>query len=204
MKWLLIIAGVIVALTLSLSLFLQPNDMSLCPWNQGQPTTRQGCQAADAIVAISGGDTQARTAHAVSLYQNGWAPYIIFSGAARDKSGPSNAQAMRAQAIEVGVPASAILIEELSENTEQNASKTRELLVARDINDVILVTSGYHQRRASLEFNRSVADQPIAIRNSPTNDRDWGWWWWATPRGWYLATTEFGKIVVFYAGGTSS
>ena len=42
----------------------------------------------DAIVAISGGETDARTAEAIKLYKDGWATHIIFSGAALDPNSP--------------------------------------------------------------------------------------------------------------------
>ena len=93
MKWVLITIGVLAILAFGLSIYLQPNSFALCPYNNGEPTTREGCQPAGAIVAVSGGDTMARTKKAVEMYKNGWAPKIIFSGAAEDKGGPSNAAA---------------------------------------------------------------------------------------------------------------
>lgn len=201
MKWVWSILGVVIVLTVVLSVYLQPNSLSLCPYNNGEPVTREGCQPADAIIAISGGDTQARTKSAIYHYQKGWAPLLIFSGAAEDKDGASNAMAMRQQAIAAGVPASAIVIEEYAENTRENAERTRDLLVSRAISDVILITSGYHQRRASLEFAAQTKGDDITIRNAPTDDKDWSWWWWTTPRGWYLAYGEFGKIISLYLQG---
>ena len=82
-----------VAVIVGLSYYLSPDDLKDCP----RPGSEQ-CQKAGAIIVISGGDTEARTAEAVKLYQAGWAPTIILSGAAADKSGPSNAAAMRKQA----------------------------------------------------------------------------------------------------------
>ncbi|MDB5177814.1 MAG: hypothetical protein JWO61_197 [Candidatus Saccharibacteria bacterium] len=198
MKTAIIIVVTLIVATLGLSIYLQPNDFTLCPMNE-KPITRDGCNAADAIVTISGGDTSARTEHAITLYKHEWAPILIFSGAAQDKTGPSNALAMRQIAISAGVPASAILIEEDSANTQQNAENTNQLLATHDINSVILVTSGYHQRRASLEFHNKL-DTGVTVRNSPTFDKDWNWYWWVTPRGWWLAGGEFVKIIAFYLG----
>jgi uncharacterized SAM-binding protein YcdF (DUF218 family) len=204
MKWLLGVAITIIVLAFGLSVYLQPNSFALCPFNNGEPTSREGCHAAEALVVVSGGDTPARTKKAVEMFNNGWAPRIIFSGAAEDKEGPSNAAAMRLDAIKQGVPANAILIEEFSENTSENAEKTRDLLMRYKIQDIILITSGYHQRRASLEFAAYTKGDKILIRNAPTNDRDWGWWWWLTPRGWILAVGEFIRIVSLYATGVVS
>lgn len=201
MKWIMGIVATLALLAFGLSVYLQPNSFALCPDNNGKPITREGCASAEAIVVVSGGDTPARTKKAVEMYNNGWAPRIIFSGAAEDKEGPSNAAAMRADAIKQGVPSKSILIEEFSENTSENAEKTRELLMRYEIKDIILVTSGYHQRRASLEFAAYTKGDNVVIRNAPTDDRDWGWWWWLTPRGWVLAMGEFMRIISLYVSG---
>ncbi|MNL30036.1 hypothetical protein D3C87_1517490 [compost metagenome] len=134
------------------------------------------------------------------LYEQGWASSLIFSGAAQDKSGPSNAAVMRNDAISAGVPASAITIEEQGETTRQNADKTQQLLEENGIETVILVTSAYHQRRAGLEFSER-SDGKVAIVNHPVaSDKQWSSWWWLTPGGWYLAVGEFIKIMMFYVG----
>ena len=62
MKWLLASLTIFIVMTVGLGLYLQPNSFALCPYNQGKPVTREGCAPAGAIVAISGGDTAARTA----------------------------------------------------------------------------------------------------------------------------------------------
>jgi uncharacterized SAM-binding protein YcdF (DUF218 family) len=199
MRSIIIAAIVAVIATVGLGIYLAPNDLSGC--SQG-PTGEGKCKKADAIVAVSGGDTPARTKEAVRLYEQGWASSLIFSGAAQDKSGPSNAAVMRRDAINAGVPASAITIEEQGETTKQNADKTQQLLEEKDIKTVILVTSAYHQRRAGLEFSER-SDGNVAIVNHPVaNDKQWSEWWWLTPSGWYLALGEFIKIILFYVGVT--
>ena len=197
MKWLIGIFLAVVGLVVGLSVYLQPNSFMGCG---EQPLADTECSKADAIVVVSGGDTQARTAAGIALYKQGWADVLVFSGAAFDKTGPSNAAAMMSQAEAEGVPADAILIDEDSVNTQQNAENTQSIFKERDFQEVILVTSGYHQRRASLEFNK-IADG-VTIRNYPVQDSDWGWYWWATPRGWWLAGGEVVKIIAFYLGVT--
>ena len=199
LKMLFIIPFFIAILIVAISLYLQPNDFLACG---KEPVTGSECDSADAIVVVSGGDTAKRTSEGIRLYQNGWAEYLVLSGAARDKSGPSNAAAMKLQAQQAGVPDSAILIDEEAVNTQQNAENVKSIFDERNFKEVILVTSGYHQRRASLEFNKR-SDTTI-IRNHPVvNDQDWNWYWWATPRGWWLAGGEIVKIVAFYLGATS-
>jgi len=191
-----VILGIAV-LIIGLTLYLGPNDLSGC---DDQPSVKVGCQQADAIVAVSGGDTTARTNEAIKLYQNGWAPKLVFSGAAQDKSGPSNAAVMRRLALAAGVPESAILIEDQSTTTEENAQNTQSIFADNHISSVILVTSAYHQRRAGLEFKADSAG--ISVRNHPVaSDKQWSTVWWLTPGGWYLAISEVIKILAFYLGG---
>jgi len=198
MKALIAVVVALVVIVIGLSIYLSPDDLSEC---DEQPSDKQGCQAADAIVAVSGGDTPARTAEAIELYKNGWAPKLIFSGAALDKSGPSNAEVMRSQALGSGVPQEDILIEEYGETTRENAENTQDILADNSITSVILVTSGYHQRRAGLEFSKRA--QNVEVRNHPAaSDKQWSAWWWLTPSGWFLAVSEFIKIIAFYIGGT--
>ena len=189
--------AIVVIVILGFGVYLQPDDLIHC----GQtPGTDTNCRIVDAIVAVSGGDTGARTNQAVDLYKNGWSKTLIFSGAAQDKTGPSNAAAMKILAISAGVPVSDIFIDEYSETTKQNAENIQTIFTERNIKSVILVTSGYHQRRASLEFNKRTHD--VSILNHPVlTDKDWSWWWWMTPYGWWLATSEVAKIAIFYVVG---
>ncbi|SRR6266702_1533173 len=154
------------------------------------------CASADVIVAISGGDTDARAREAISLYQQGWAPYIIFSGAAQDKQGTSNAAAMAQQALGARVPQSAILLDESSVSTADNASQVRPIMLQHNFKRLILVTSPYHQRRASIEFNRRLGDIAVIINHPTSTDRYWNPNnWWTTPWGLWLGMSELFKVL---------
>jgi uncharacterized SAM-binding protein YcdF (DUF218 family) len=199
MRWLLLIPVVMIAIILGASTYLQPNNFDGC---NDVPEMSGHCQKVDAIVVVSGGDTNARTDRGISLLKNGWADVIIFSGAAQDKTGLSNAAAMRNRALAQNVPATSIYVEEYSETTEQNAENTQSIFETRGFQKVMLVTSGYHQRRAFLEFEKRsgpthVLNYPLAV------DKDWSSWWWLTPRGWWLAGGEFVKIIAFYVTGST-
>ncbi|MDB5161735.1 MAG: exported protein of unknown function [Candidatus Saccharibacteria bacterium] len=200
-KWLIIIPIVIAVCITALSVYLQPNDFIGCG---DVPDGKGNCQKLDAIVVVSGGDTNARTDEGIRLLKNGWADTIIFSGAAKDKTGLSNAAAMRLRALGEDVPTDSILVDEFAETTEQNAANTRSIFKNHGFEKVMLVTSGYHQRRADLEFEKSAQD--VEILNHPLlNDKDWHFaFWWVTPRGWWLAGGEVAKIIAFYVTGTVS
>jgi uncharacterized SAM-binding protein YcdF (DUF218 family) len=140
--------------------------------------TEDALVKSDAIVAISG-DTGARTDTAVALWKDGWAPLIIFSGAAIDPESVSSAEIMRREAVRQGVPESATLIEPNSTTTDENASEVAKLLIDRRIKSAILVTSPWHQRRASIAFSRALASRGVALRNYPARDPQWNavlWW----------------------------
>jgi uncharacterized SAM-binding protein YcdF (DUF218 family) len=171
--------------------FLSIDDLKNCPAPNIASST---CAPADAIVAISGGDTQARALEAIKLYLAGWAPRLIFSGAALDTSGPSNAEAMRSQAMRAGVPANVITLDTNAVDTAQNARNASTLL--QNAHRVILVTSPYHQHRAAVEFAKFFGNG-VAIINHPTStDHLWPQYWWLTLTGWWLAITESIKTLV--------
>jgi uncharacterized SAM-binding protein YcdF (DUF218 family) len=152
-------------------------------------------QKADVIVAISGGDTASRAATATQLYKDGWGPKLVFSGAALDPLSPSNAAVMREIAIRSGVPSEDVIAEERAVDTAENALNSVVILKQLKAKRVILVTSGYHQRRAAMEF-REVIGKNVQIINHPAPDRSWSSLWWTNLRGWWLAVGELIKILV--------
>lgn len=132
---------------------------------------------ADAIVVVSGGDTDARISEGVKLYLQKWAPKLVFSGAAAEGD-VSNALAMKRIAVTKGVPAGDILIEENSKTTVENADFTAKIIRDNDYKSIILVTSPYHQRRAYTQF-REFLGKDFIILNHSAIDSTWAkksWW----------------------------
>lgn len=195
-----IFISVFVIFIIATTLYLSPNDLKDCTApGVFENNTENLCQKVDAIVAISGGNTTKRTDHAVALLQSGWSSKIIFSGAAADSLSPSNASTMGKQAENMGVSSSQIILEEQAENTKSNAELTKKIIVENNIKSIILTTSGYHQRRAFLEFSNALKDTGVKIINSPTEtDEDWSYFWWLKPRSWTLVVSEYVGIGLFY------
>lgn len=153
---------------------------------------------ADAIVVISGGDTDARLSEGVKLYFQKWAPVIIFSGAAASGE-VSNALAMERLAIKAGVPAESIIIEEKSKTTLENARYTSEIVKDKKIKSIILITSPYHQRRAYNEFRAELGKDMIIINHS-AKDQTWAKRsWWENANARFLT---FGEILKNFYGLT--
>lgn len=90
----------------------------------------------------------------VSLFQRGMFPLIVFTGATsrttRDRMPRGEAEHYRERALELGVPASAILVEPRARNTGENIKFARALLEERgiDVPSVLLVSKPYEERRA--------------------------------------------------------
>lgn len=152
-------------------------------------------ERSDAIVVVSGGDTRLRTLKGIELYQRQLAPLLIFSGAASDPKSPSNAHAMRDIAIDAGVPPDVIALEEQAQTTQQNANQVSTIVRALQSNQIILVTSPYHQRRAAIEFKQRLGVETAIINHSAPDDAWSRAWWWTNPRGWYLTMTEMPKTL---------
>jgi uncharacterized SAM-binding protein YcdF (DUF218 family) len=66
--------------------------------------------------------------------------------------GPTLANSMRNFLVDLGVPETSILLEDRSRNTYENARYSAELLRARRISHVVLVTDAMHLPRAARCF----------------------------------------------------
>lgn len=153
-------------------------------------------QRVDAIIAISG-DTGPRVRAAVDLWNEGYAQTLIFSGGARDPASPSSGEIMKRQAIALGVPDKAILVEPESATTDQNAEHVALLMKATGLKSAILVTSAFHQRRASLHFTREFERHGLTFINRPADDASWDpTFWWTKRDSRTITLVELAKIAV--------
>jgi uncharacterized SAM-binding protein YcdF (DUF218 family) len=189
--WVGIAIAALALIAVALNALLTPDDLRFC---DKRPSGAENCQAADAIIAVSGGNTMSRVKSAVELYKDGWGKKIIFSGAASDPDSPSNAVAMRDMAVGLGVPKGAIIVEETSANTRENAENTAKILKRHVVKGVILVTSQYHVRRVAWEFGRAAPE--VDSRAHPADDPSWHWWFFK-PSGWWRAIYELGGLITF-------
>lgn len=88
------------------------------------------------------------------LYHRGMAPLVVFTGATsrttRERMPRGEAEHYRDRAVELGVPADAILVEPMARNTGENIRFSRTLLEERrvPVSRVLLVSKPYEERRA--------------------------------------------------------
>lgn len=158
----LIALMIVVAIPIAVGVYLSPQD---------------DLEKADLIVVVSGGETAARVKEGVWLYKSGYAPKILFSGAAAEGD-VSNALSMKRIAMRAGVPDGAIVLEENSKDTLQNAEFSAEIIKNIGAKSIILSTSPYHQRRAYIHFRDSLG-KDFTILNWSAKDSTWrklGWW----------------------------
>ena len=91
---------------------------------------------------------RSRVDHGISLYHQGLIKKLVFTGGRDQSGGLSQAQSMKNIATNSGVPAKAILLEEKSKDTWENIYKAQEILIANDLNKILLVSDPYHLPRA--------------------------------------------------------
>lgn len=86
---------------------------------------------------------------------------ILVTGGDPAKSGQAEAEIMKRELTEIGIPADHILVETQSLNTAQNAKFCAPIIDKNGFDQVILVTSGFHMTRALVHFRR-YSIEPIS------------------------------------------
>lgn len=99
-----------------------------------------------------------RSRHAAALWKAGHAASIICTGGVGPGLTRSEADGCREVATGAGVPAGAILLEEASHSTEENASNARSIMDAHGWQTAIVVSDSYHVARARRVFARVGVD----------------------------------------------
>ncbi len=118
-------------------------------------------EKADVIVVLGGGSGE-RTLQAVDLYKRGYAPSIMVCGG-KGVWRFTWGEVMTDLAVEEGVPRDAIIVEDLSMTTFENARNARSIAEERGFTSVIVVSSPYHMRRVSLLFRKAFKGSGISL-----------------------------------------
>jgi len=204
-----VVGGVLASLALGWSLLWslpQASEWLRAPLEaQHRVLSNASLPDADAIVVLGGGTVRperlstSRLGEAARAWRAGRAPIVILSGGGgRGGTGRGRTEARRmAEAIvTLGVPASALVLEERSHSTLENAEFTARLARERHIRDVLLVTSSVHMPRASLLFKDAGVDAiPVPVPEA-TAEGSWKQRWLPTRR----ALWRSGRALKEYAG----
>jgi len=105
-----------------------------------------------------------RINHAIILYRKGQVRKLIFTGGQGNPGEPTESSAARDYALQSGVPASAILIEEKSHNTYENILYAKQLADTHGLKKVLIVSDPLHMKRAMA----MATDAGLAADPSPT------------------------------------
>lgn len=139
-------------------------------------------EKADCIFVLGSHDTRVAE-RAAELYLQGWAPLIVMSGGlgrlTKESWTESEASLFARIAMQKGVPADAILVEDKSTNTGENILFTQQLLMQKglDPQHFILVQKPYMERRSFATFEKQWPDKKLTVtspqiefKNYPTPD----------------------------------
>lgn len=116
-----------------------------------------------------GPSLERRVKHAAALYRQGLTDHILCSGGVGDNA-PAEAIAACDRLIELGVPPEAIVYEDRSHSTEENAAYSTALMRTRGWRSALLVSDGFHLFRAAWMFQRAgveVYPSPAQVTVGP-------------------------------------
>lgn len=146
---------------------------------------RQSTQNADAIVVLAGG--KGRVEEGVRLFRESRAEYLLFIGVdpsvrKSDLYRPKH-----------GDPSSEnVVLEKSSRNTLENSIYGRDIIVRSGVHSIILITSRYHLKRASILFRNSLPKN-ITIIPYPVDSVNLKESWWNHGGSFQLLFREFYK-----------
>jgi uncharacterized SAM-binding protein YcdF (DUF218 family) len=155
-------------------------------------------QAADAALVLAGDPDYERTRTAATLVVSGQARLLILTGGER---GPGDsAESLREVALGLGVPAGSIRMEQVSTSTHESLVAVQPILAQENVRRLALVTSPYHERRATWAAQRTL--RGVEILSHPASPSTWepaGWWKTAWNRR--IVVGEYLKLVYYVLRG---
>jgi uncharacterized SAM-binding protein YcdF (DUF218 family) len=152
---------------------------------------RQNNQKADAIIVLAGG--KGRVEEGVRLFKASRAQFLFFIGVDPSvrKSDLYHPQG--------GDPSSKnVFLEKSSRNTLENSIFGRDLIVNSGVHSVLLLTSRYHLKRASILFRNSLPKE-ITIIPYPVDTVNLKESWWNHGGSFQLLFREFYKYCLLRA-----
>jgi uncharacterized SAM-binding protein YcdF (DUF218 family) len=167
---------------------------------------------ADAIVVLSGSSTLAeRTQHAARLYSQNRAPKILLT-TDNHQGGWSSAEQRNPYFHEIAVKELTSLgvhsqnievVRPPVTSTWDEAQIISEYSKTHNLHSILIVTSGYHSRRALRTFRTQFEDttevgiDPVETGIQTPSPATW----WLYPRGWQLVFVEYLKLIYYLCRG---
>lgn len=137
-------------------------------------------QAADVIVALGGGGIE-RVQRALTLYKEGYARKVLLTGLDRDPERRSNYYLhWRSRLLlDGGVPSEALLFEDQSRNSYEEANNIALLMKNRQWKTALVISDPPHLRRLDMVWASACSQHDLAYRLIATESPAWnasGWW----------------------------
>ena len=166
-------------------------------------------ERADALVVLAGSSAYVeRTARAAELYREGRAPVVLLTNDGQlsgwsneSQNNPTFVERARRELVRGGVPAERIeVLPRRVGSTHDEAVLLREYAGERHLRSLLVVTSGYHSRRALWTFRRAFEGSGVEVGVSkvePGLQTPTPGTWWFSPRGWQSVAGEYVKMVYY-------
>ncbi len=164
---------------------------------------------ADIIVMMSGSATfHERARHAAQLYNQGVAPKIILTNdnlqsgwSEKEQRNPFYYERAKVELIQLGVPEQNIeVLMDPILGTYHEACLIKVYAESHNIKSIVVVTSGYHSRRALFTFRKVFSDTETEIGIDPVAagiDTPSPATWWYKSFGWQVVGEEYGKLLCY-------
>ena len=171
---------------------------------------RASLEHADAIVVLSGSKAYVeRTTRAVELFHEGRAPLVVLTNddtrggwSSALQRNPYFVERARDELLRGGVPADRIkIVPGVASSTQSEALIIRDYAVAERLGSILVVTSGYHSRRALRSLRRSFDGTGVIVGLEPAPSGPASLsraWWWLRPDGWRNVAGEYVKLVYYW------
>src|SRR6476660_3398289 len=105
-----------------------------------------------------------RINHGIDLYKNGKIHKLIFTGGQGAGNEPTESSVARLYALQRGIPATDVLIEQQSHTTYENLFYAKQIADAYGLRTVLIVTDPLHMKRAVV----MATDMGLDAQPSPT------------------------------------
>lgn len=173
--------------------------------------TRAELPRAETLVVLSGSTGYVeRTRWAAQLFKEGRAPHIVLTNDDA-RGGWSSAQQRNPYFVERaveelqrgGVPAQSIEVLPRAVNaTYDEAVLLREYATTRGVRSLLVITSGYHSRRALWTLRRVFGGSGVEVGLSAApagGQTPAPATWWLSATGWHLVAGEYLKFIYYWA-----
>jgi uncharacterized SAM-binding protein YcdF (DUF218 family) len=160
---------------------LAPGRVAIVLLGVGESAVRDwDGNSATLFTAVSG----SRVLEAARVYRLSSDAWVISSGGpvSREPGAPTSAALMQEALTRLGVPASRIVLEAQSRTTRDEAVLVAPMLRALNVDQVVLVTSATHLRRAMGAFRATGANPIPSMARDPNLPFEWRRWLLPTNR----------------------